>query len=82
MPAWLTVEGSKDLFLLKLYDSINDMKHLRTVFITSRRTIAIFVVDCCQFGPSCMFGLKMEVMDCAGLVGSTTELTFPFTDFI
>ena len=33
------------------------------------RTTAIFVVDCCQFGPSWIFGLKMELMACAGLVG-------------
>ena len=36
------------------------------------RATAIFVVDCCQFGPSWMFGLKMELMACAGLVGCTT----------
>ena len=29
------------------------------------RATAIFVVDCCQFGPSWMFGLKMELMACA-----------------
>ena len=34
---------------------------------------AIFVVDCCQFGPSWIFGLKMELMACASLVGGTTE---------
>ena len=32
---------------------------------------AIFVVDWCQFGPSWIFGLKMELMACAGLVGGT-----------
>ena len=37
------------------------------------RATAIFVVDCCQFGPSWMFGLKMEHMACAGLVGGTTS---------
>ena len=37
------------------------------------RATAIWVVDCCQFGPNWMFGLKMELMVCAGLVGSTTE---------
>ena len=30
---------------------------------------AILVVDCCQFGPSWIFGLKMELMACVGLVG-------------
>ena len=38
------------------------------------RATAIFVVDCCQFGPSWIFGLKMELMICAGLVGGTTNL--------
>ena len=37
------------------------------------RATAIFVVDCCQFGPSWIFGLEMELMACAGLVGGTTE---------
>ena len=37
------------------------------------RATAIFVVDCCQFGPSWIFGLKTELMVCAGLVGGTTE---------
>ena len=34
---------------------------------------AIFVVDCCQFGPSWMFGLKMELMVWADLAGDTTD---------
>ena len=34
---------------------------------------AILVVDCCQFGPSWIFGLKMELMAYAGLIGSFTE---------
>ena len=29
---------------------------------------AIFVVDCCQFDPSWMYGLKTELMACADLV--------------
>ena len=37
------------------------------------RAAAIFVVDCCQFGPSWIFGLKMELMACAGLVDGTME---------
>ena len=37
------------------------------------RATAIFVFDCCQFGPNWIFGLKMELMVCAGLVGGTTE---------
>ena len=46
------------------------------------RATAIFVVDCCQFGPSWIFGLKMELMACASLVGSTTEQSCIFTDII
>ena len=37
------------------------------------RATAIFVVDFCQFGPSWMFGLKIELMACADLVGGTTR---------
>ena len=136
VPAWLAVQRSKDVFFLTLYDSINDMKFLWTVCITSQpfyshfccwllpiwpkldfwaengayglcrlvwryngeklyvtwpyrivsmiwynselsasrlsRSTAIIVVDCCQFGPSWISGLKMELMACAGLVGGTT----------
>ena len=46
------------------------------------RATAIFVVDCCQFGPSCIFGLKMELMACAGLVDVTTEQIFLFSALI
>ena len=41
---------------------------------------AIFVVDCCQFGPSWVFGLKMELMVYADLVGGRTEQSCNFTD--
>ena len=44
------------------------------------RATAIFVVDCFQFGPSWMFGLKMELMVCAGLVGGTMEQSSVFPD--
>ena len=43
---------------------------------------AIFVVDCCQFGPSWIFGLKIELMACAGLVGGTTEQGYLFPELI
>ena len=43
---------------------------------------AIIVVDGCQLGPSSIFGLKMEVMACAGLVGVTTEQSCIFPSFI
>ena len=35
------------------------------------RATAIFVVDCCQFGLSWIFGPKMELMAYSGLVGGT-----------
>ena len=38
-----------------------------------RRSTAIFVVDCFQFGPSWMFGLKMELIASADLVRSRME---------
>ena len=43
---------------------------------------AIFVVDGCQFGPSWIFGLKMELMACADLVGVTTEQIYIFPGLI
>ena len=43
---------------------------------------AIFVVDCCQFGPSWMFELKMELMAYYSLVGGTTEQSCIFPDLI
>ena len=43
---------------------------------------AIFVVDCCQFGPSWIFVPKMELMACADLVGGTTEQIFLFPDLL
>ena len=42
------------------------------------RATAIFVVDWCQFGPSWIFGLKMELMSCAGLVGGRTLKSWIF----
>ena len=66
-----TGKGVKYLFYLTLYKIIKYTKHFQNVCITPQP--AIFVVDCCQFGPSWMFGLKTELMACADLVGSTTE---------
>ena len=41
---------------------------------------AIFGVDYCQFGPSLIFGLKMELMACSDLVGGITEKSCIFPD--
>ena len=46
------------------------------------RATAIFVVYCCQFGPNWMFGLKIELMACADLVGGTLEQSCLFPDLI
>ena len=35
-------------------------------------------INICQFGPSWMFWLEMELMAYAGLVGGTTEQSFIF----
>ena len=42
----------------------------------------IFVVDWYQFGPSWIFGLKMELMFCADLVSGTTDQSCIFPDII
>ena len=82
MPAWLALQRSKAVFLLTLYDSINDIKYLKRAALHLSPATAIFVVGCCQFGPSWIFGLKMELMACAGLVGGTTEQSCLFPDLI
>ena len=49
MPTWLAVQQSKAVFFLTLYDSINDMKHFRTVCITPQPCHSHF---CCLLLPS------------------------------
>ena len=46
------------------------------------RTTSIFVVDCCEFGPNWIHGLKMELIACADLVGGTTYQSCLFPDLI
>ena len=43
---------------------------------------AILVVYYCQFGPSWMFGLKMELMTCADLVSVTKKQLCLFPEII
>ena len=64
-------------FYYKLYEILPKLSpsHLS-------RATAIFAVEWCQFGPSWIFGLKMELMVCADLVGGATEKSFIFTDLI
>ena len=64
-PTWLAVQRSKAVFSMIFYDSMNDIKHFRTICITPQPCHSHFSVGCCQFGPNWMFGLKMELMACA-----------------
>ena len=73
VPDCLTIQRSKAVFYLNLYDSNNDIKFFRNFCIISQPCHSHFTVDCCQFGPSWMYGLEMELMACADLVGGTTE---------
>ena len=59
------------------------MKYFRNcLHHTSAVPHPIFVVNCCQFGPSWIYGLKIELMACACLVGGTTEKSCLFPDLI
>ena len=69
------------IFLI-LYDSINDMKQLRNVFITPQLCHIHF---CCLLLPICPkldIWAEMKLMVCADLVGGTTEQSCLFTDLI
>ena len=55
---------------------------LITYYYYLLRATAIFVVDCCQFGPSWIFWLEMDLMACAGFVRGETEQGYIFTDLI
>ena len=70
------------LFFLALYVSINDMILFLTLCITPQPCHSHLVVGCCQFGPSWMFGLKMELMVWSDLVDGTTEQSCLFPDLI
>ena len=82
MPTWLVVQRSKAVFLLTLYDSINDMKQFQINSITPQPCHSHFVVDCCQLVPNLMFGLKMELMACSELVGGTIDQICHIPDLI
>ena len=82
MPAWFAVQQSKAVFFLDLHDRINDSTYPKLYVLLLSPGTAIFVVDCCQFGPSWIFGLKLELMACADLVGDTTEQICIFNDLI
>ena len=80
MPAWLAVQGIKAVLFLTLYVNINGENTFELSTLYLSRATAIFVMDFYQFSPSWIFGLKMELMTCADLVGSTTDQVFLFPD--
>ena len=82
MPTWLTVQRSKAVFPCpyKLVSMILDNSELSQLHLI--RTTAIFVVDDWEFGPSWIFGLKMELMPCSSLVGGKTDQRCLFPDLI
>ena len=82
MPDWLEVQRIKAIFSLTLYELINDVKYSKLSSLHLSRATAIFVVDCCQFVPSFIFGLKTEHMACADLVGGTMEQSCLFPDLL
>ena len=73
MPTWLAVQQIKAVFFLTLHVSTNDMNTAELSALHLSRATAIFVVDCCQFGPSWIFGVKMDLMAYADLVGNIKE---------
>ena len=44
------------------------------------RDTAIFNTYCCQFGPSWIYGLEIELMTCADLVSGTMDQNCIITD--
>ena len=61
--------NGEKLYFSKPYMIVSMIKNTSELYkLHLSRTTAIFVVDCCQFGPSWSFGLKMELMACADLV--------------
>ena len=82
MQAWLEVQLRKAVFFLTVYDSINDMKYFQNCLHHTSAVSQPFFYDGCQFGPSYIFGLRMELMVCAVLVGGTTEQSCLFPDLV
>ena len=72
----------KSCLFLSLHVSINDMKHFLAVCMTPQPCHSHLCCWFCQFGPSWMFGLKMELMACVHLVGGKMEQSCIFPDLI
>ena len=82
VPTWFAVKRSKAVFLMTLYDSINDMKQLRNFCITPQLCHSHVCCWLRPIRPYVDFGPKTELMACTGLVGSTTEQSCIFTDIL
>ena len=74
MPDLLEVQRSRYVFFLILYDSINDMKYFQNyLHHTSDVPQPFLLLIAANLALAGFFGLKMELMVCAGLVGVTKE---------
>ena len=82
VPAWLAVQRRIAVFFLTLYESINDMKQFQNVCITPQPCHSHFVVGCCQFGPSWIFGMKMDLMVCSCMIDGILEQSCIFLHLI
>ena len=82
MLSWFEVEWRKAVFFLPYMIVSIKWNTSELAALHLIRATAIFVVDCCQFGPSWIFGLKMDIMACDGLVGGITEQSCLFPDLI
>ena len=82
VPTWLAYNGAKLSFSwpYMMVSMIWNSSELYALHLS--RVTAILVVDCCQFGPSWMFGLKIELMTSSDLVGGTMEKICLFPDLI
>ena len=58
------------------------MMHSELSALHLSRATAIFVVDCYEFNPNWIVGLKIELMAYANLVGCTLEQSYLFHDII
>ena len=78
VPDWLAVQLSKAVFFLTLHVSINDLIDCITVCIITQPCHSHFCCWLLPIWPLLGFGLKMELMTCADLVGATTSKTVFF----
>ena len=73
---------SKAVFLMTLYDSINDIKYFQNFLHHTSAVPQPFFMMAANLAQAIYFGLKMELMVCFNLVGGTTEQSCLFPDLI